>query len=83
MATKKQLEEEILSVLKEIKKEREEFSLISHEEHDFLRELIEEHRERKETWRTIKIRVLTGTVWTAAGGVAYACVIAIKQWLTV
>lgn len=82
MATKKQLEEEILLFLKEIKKEREEFSLITHEEHDFLRELIEERRQNRETWQAIKIKVLSNTAWGLWVALGLACALSVKQWVT-
>lgn len=68
--------DEILALLKEMRKTR-----ISHEELIFLRELIEEKKLEKESWRAIRNKVISGTVWAGLAATFMACLFAFKQWL--
>lgn len=76
---KKELDE-VLSVLKEIKDRRRPDRAHS-EEHEYLRQMIEEHKARKEFWISIRTRLIGAGLWTLVLTIATACIFTIKSWL--
>ena len=73
--------DEVLSMLQGLQDERKEYSLISHEEHEFLREIIEESKARKALWTQITTRVIGGGIWILLLAIGSAVAMQFKQWV--
>jgi hypothetical protein len=76
---KKELDE-VLSVVKELK-ERRRPDKAHAEEHEYLRQMIEEHKARREFWQSIRTRTVEASVWTLVVAIVTACAFTIKSWL--
>lgn len=77
---KKELDE-VLALLKELKGRRRSDNT-HQEEHEYLRQIIEEHKARKEFWQSIRTRTIGAGIWSFIVIMATACLFTLKSWLS-
>ena len=73
--------EEVLAVLKHIESDLRVNAEEHHEEHEYLRRLINEHKAKTEMWSAIRTRVISGALWSVLIAVVSAVILQSKDWV--
>lgn len=73
--------EEIIGLLYSLVSYQESLGKVHEKEHESLRVLIEEHRDKKDLSVSLKKKVVGGTVWGMMLAIAYTSAFAFKKWI--
>jgi len=74
--------DEIIELLKSLNEVKKDHRKCHRQEHEYLRLLIEEHKQSTETWLLLKRKIATGGVLAAMAGLFGAILLSIKHWIT-